>query len=212
MPRFRIPRATLLFLSVAACTTTDRSGTSAAATNDQAAHIQSVVEAGGVVDSILPIAEHLRRFRSGMVPLDSLQDASPSLPALVTRLTQALSVRDTAALNAMVLNRREFAYLYYPESTLSQPPYEAPPELLWGQILESSNQGAKQLMEQFGGADVTAKELSCPAPEIEGPIALYKRCTVVLSAPKRATLRGNLFGTIIARDGRFKFIGFANRI
>lgn len=178
----------------------------------QSAHVREVVAAGGVVDSILPIAEHLARFRAGMTPVDTLRHASASVDALVARLTKALAARDTADLNAMVIDRAEFAYLFYPASPMSKPPYEAPPELLWGQILTSSDEGARQLMSRLGGAAVQVHDLQCPSVPDTGALRLYERCTVRFTAPGRAPLQGNLFGSIVAQGSRFKFLGLANRI
>jgi hypothetical protein len=178
----------------------------------QAQHVQEVVAAGGVVDSILPIEEMLRRFRATIPSIDTLEQASPSLDRLVQRLAEAVGTRDSSALRAMTLTRREFAWLYYPESPLSRPPYDAPPSLLWGQILASSDEGARALVNRLGGAPIRVAELTCPPPEIEGRNRLHKRCTVRFSAPNRTQLSGNLFGTVLERDGRFKLISFANRI
>jgi hypothetical protein len=218
-------RSSLLCAALTACATlsacerrdagtpvTDASAQAAAQQAAQAAHVQEVVAAGGVVDSILPIAEHVQRFRAGMTPVDTLRHASASIAALVTRLTTALATRDTADLNAMVLDRAEFAYLVYPASPMSKPPYEAPPELLWGQIIASSDEGAKQLLSRLGGAAVTAHDLHCPTIPDTAAVRLYERCTVRFSAPGRAPLKGNLFGSIVAQGHRYKFLGLANRI
>lgn len=187
-------------------------GEHAAEVAAQQAHIREVVAAGGVVDSILPVAEHLRRFQATVSPVDTLRSASNGIPQLVSRLAEALATRDTAALNAMTVDRSEFAYLYYPESAMSRPPYEAPPELLWGQILASSNAGAGRLLERFAGTAVAADSLVCDTHTRDGDNILHERCTVRFAAPGRRTMQGNLFGTIIERAGRFKFLSLANRI
>lgn len=175
--------------------------------------MKEVVAAGGTVDSILPVAVHLERFRAGLPRVDTLASASPSIEALVRRLAAALEARDTVAMNAMVLSRSEFAYLFYPGSAMSKPPYEAPPELLWGQILASSDDGAGKLLARFGGTKARISALRCPnAPEQEGANRLHTRCEAEIRAPGVEALKGNLFGTIIERDGRFKFVGFANRV
>lgn len=188
------------------------SGDRASADSAQQAHIREVVAAGGVVDSVLPIAEHLARFRAGLRTVDTLSSASSSLEALVNRLTAALSTRDTAALNGMVLDRSEFAWLYYPGSAMSAPPYEAPPELLWGQINASSNAGIRKLLSIYGGSRVKVASLDCPPATADGDNRLHERCNVRFEATGRRSMTGNLFGTIIERDGRFKFLSYANRI
>ena len=178
--------------------------------DEQAQHVAEVVAAGGVVDSILPIAEHVRRFRVGLPITDTLQHASASRDALVSRWAAAIAVNDTVDLNAMIMNRAEFAWLYYADSPMSKPPYEAPPELLWGQLLASSNKGATQLVNRFGGSRVTASRLRCPTPpDTQGSNVLYNKCEVRLTAPGKPTVEGILFGTILERGGRFKFVGLS---
>jgi len=178
----------------------------------QQAHIDSVVAAGGVVDSVLPVAELLQRFQAGLSPTDTLRHASPSPEQLVDRLVRAIASHDTMALNAMVLDRAEFAFLYYPGSSMSLPPYEAPPALLWGQILAASDDGAGKLLARLGGRQVSAHALRCPPPKVEGANRLLERCTVRFDTSGARALEGNLFGTILTRDGRSKFISLANRI
>jgi hypothetical protein len=169
-----------------------------------------VVAAGGVVDSILPIAEQLRRFRVDLPATDTLRYASTSREALVSRWAAAIAKNDTSDLNAMIMDRAEFAWLYYPETPMAKPPYEAPPQLLWGQLLASSNKGATQLVNRFGGRRVTASRFRCPTPpEAQGANVLHRKCEARLTAPGAQTVDGILFGTIIERDGRFKFVGLS---
>lgn len=191
----------------------DRLGRELTEAEKQVEHVKEVVAAGGVVDSMLPVAEALRRFRDSLPKVDTLRHASDTRAALVARLADAITRRDTADLNAMVLNRAEYAWIFYEESPLSRPPYEAPPGLLWGQILTTSDEGIRQLMTRLGGKPLEVSGLACPnAPEREGRNTLYKRCTVRFTARGEPPLEGNLFGSIIERDGRFKFVGLGNRI
>ena len=185
----------------------------AVSADEQAKHVAEVVAAGGVVDSILPIAEHLRRFRAALPQTDTLRWASPTRDALIQRWARAIGGNDTTDLNAMIMDRAEFAWLYYPDSPMSRPPYEAPPELLWGQLLASSNKGATQLVSRFGGSRITATRLRCPTPpDTQGVNVLLSKCEVRLSAPGKPTLEGVLFGTILERAGRFKFVGLSSSL
>ena len=183
------------------------------AADSQAAHVRDVVAAGGTVDSILPIAEHLQRFRASLPKIDSLSHASSSIDARVARWARAVSTRDTASLNAMVLDRAEFAWLYYPGSRMSMPPYEAPPELLWGQILVSSDEGARRMLARHGGRPLRVTALACPdSVEIEGVNRVRQNCTVALRSSDTPLPPNRYFGSIIERDGRFKFLSMANRL
>ena len=185
----------------------------APAADEQAKHVAEVVAAGGVVDSILPIAEHLRRFRATLPQTDTLRQASPTRDALIQRWARAIGGNDTTDLNAMIMDPAEFAWLYYPDSPMSRPPYEAPPELLWGQLLASSNKGATQLVNRFGGSAVTATRLRCVTPpDTQGANVLLSKCEVRLSAPGKPTVEGVLFGTILERAGRFKFVGLSSSL
>ena len=178
------------------------------AADSQAAHVAEVAAAGGTVDSILPVAEALARFRDGLDRVDTLRHAAASREALVDRWAQAVAANDTATLTALLLDRAEFAWLYYPGSRMSLPPYEAPPGLLWGQLLTSSNEGAARVMRRVGGRPFRVTELRCPAPPvIEGRNRLHERCDVRVGAERGFS---RLFGTILERDGRFKFLGYAN--
>jgi hypothetical protein len=178
----------------------------------QAEHIKAVVAAGGVVDSILPIAEHLRRFRAGVGEHPgTFRDASPSIDALAERFVDAIARNDTAALRRMVLDRAEFAWLYYPSSHVSRPPYEAPPHLLWGQILAASNEGVSRALVRYGGRPLRFVAATCAqAPRVEDANRLHERCVLTLRDGDAPSFNARLFGSVIERDGRFKLISFAN--
>ncbi len=182
--------------------------------DSQAAHVREVIAAGGVVDSILPIDEHLRRFRATLTEQpDTLRHASVSIDSLVRRWGKAVSAMDTAALNAMTLDRAEFAWLYYPGSKLSKPPYEAPPELLWEQVLANSDGGARQLFARFGGKPFVIERVNCPAPsDTTESSVVYSECRVRVRPGNGRSVEDRLFGSIVEHRGRFKFLGYANRL
>lgn len=183
------------------------------AADSQAAHVAEVAAAGGVVDSILPMDEQLRRFREGMTPPDSFRHAATSRDALVSRWLRAIAESDTATLNALLLDRAEFAYLYFPSSPMVAPPYEAPPQLLWGQILASSNSGLPKVLRRFSGKALSAPSLNCPdSGVVEGVNRTWSRCELSFRVGGTETARGRFFGTIVEREGRFKFLGYANEL
>ncbi|MBL0172844.1 MAG: hypothetical protein IPP90_19495 [Gemmatimonadaceae bacterium] len=198
-------------LVVSACSPRD---TNSSAADSQAAHVRDVVAAGGTVDSIHPIAEQLQRFQVDVAePPDSLRHASASIDGLVTRWARAVATRDTASLNRMTIDRAEFAWLYYPGSRLSKPPYEAPPQLLWGQILDNSDGGARQLFARFGGSPFQLILVKCPAPSDTTSTSLvYTDCSVRVRLTNGHVVEDRLFGSIIEHQGRFKFLGYANRL
>lgn len=181
--------------------------------DSQAAHVRAVAAAGGVVDSILPMDEQLRRFRADLgAPVDSLRNAQPSINALVRRWAAAVSARDTSTLNALLLDRAEFAWLYFPGSKLSKPPYEAPPQLLWAQILANSEGGAQQLLKRFGGARLDIVSVNCAAPTDTTANSIVHSACEVRGRTSAGEVREKLFGSIVEHNGQFKFLGYANSL
>ncbi|MHB1225172.1 MAG: hypothetical protein ACYC2G_14185 [Gemmatimonadaceae bacterium] len=166
----------------------------------------------GTVDSVIPLPEALRRFRTDLQPLDTLSGGATSREELVERFVDALSRRDTMAVRGLVLDRAEFAYLYYPSSEYAAPPRAQAPALAWFLIQQNSEKGITRAFRRLGGQRLEADSLACdPEPRVEGENRMWSGCTVsLLHAAGDGSGRRRLFGSIIERDGRFKFVSYAN--
>lgn len=199
-------------LLTSACAPPDAQPTAQA--DSQAAHVAQVAAAGGTVDSLIPTAERLTRFRATVSDQpDTLRHASPTLDHLVSRWAAAVQARDTAALNAMVIDRAEFAWLYFPTARLAQPPYEMPPALLWEQVLANSDQGARKTLERLGGRALVVRSVRCPGTvDAEGANLVRQGCVVRLRSASDSLAEGRYFGSILERNGRFKFLGLSNTL
>jgi hypothetical protein len=163
-----------------------------------------------VVDSIFPIEEELRRFRSGLEEVTSLADGASSRDELVERFLVALERGDTTALAPLLLTRAEFAYLYYPHTVYTRPPYELSPGLLWFQMENLTSRGLTRMLKTFGGRALNADGYVCEEPpSSEGPGQVWSECRIVLAPPsgERTTVR--LFGSILGQGGRFKFVTYS---
>jgi len=109
------------------------------------------------------------------------------------------------------MSRAEFAYLVYPESPYTHPPFTQAPGLVWLSIRNPSLTGAGRLLQRLGGARLGLRAMECPAePERQGANRLWNGCTVLLTRRGEAPARRRLFGTIIERAGRFKFVSYRN--
>jgi hypothetical protein len=157
--------------------------------------------------------ELLRRFRVGLTPTARLDDhAASSRRVLIDRFAHALAATDTTSLRAMGLSRAEFAYLYYPFTQYVARPYETAPDVLWELMRARSESGMKRLVARLGGAPITVLGNDCEAtPTVEGPNRLLTQCTIRFRrAGMDSVQTRRLFGSIIERDGRYKFVSFAN--
>lgn len=163
-----------------------------------------------IVDSILPIDEELRRFQAGVGPApDSFAYGASSRDGLVAAFVTAIERNDTTALARLVVNRREFAFLVYPTSPNVRPPYRQAPQLVWLQRSAVTNKSAARILERFGGRPLGFVGYQCAvAPTEQGENTLWDGCVVNRRlADASSSLR--MFGPIIERGGRFKFLALS---
>lgn len=164
------------------------------------------------VDSIFPIEEELRRFRATLTEAPvALEGGASSREELVRHFLGALERQDTVAINAMVLSRGEFAYLYYPSTPYVRPPYEMGPSLLWFIGQERGHKGIVRALRRYGGRPLGYLGHRCdPEPRREGENLLWSGCTLQFAQAPGDTGEVRLFGSIVERDARFKFVSYAN--
>lgn len=166
--------------------------------------------APGVIDSAVPIPELLRRFRMNTPPVAALADAPTSRDTLVARFARALAAGDSASLARLALSRAEFAWLYYPETPLSRPPYELPPGMMWFQIVTNDRKGLGRLLRAQDARPFRIDGHRCEPPLRQGPNVVYNRCVALVRGPAGQRAETELFGSILERGGRFKFVSYAN--
>ena len=197
----------LLTFAVAGAIACERGGSgSDTATRD--------VPPGYVIDSALPIDTLLARFRATIPDTPTTLVGGESSPERLTRaLLGAITAQDTATIRRLVLSRAEFAWLYYPHTRYTKRPYELGPELLWIQVSENSEKGIVRLLRRYGGSPMRFDALDCPdSTTVEGPNAITGPCTVTFAAADSAARTLQIFGSIIARDGRVKFVSYSNEL
>jgi hypothetical protein len=167
---------------------------------------------GYIVDSILPVEEEVRRFEATIAKRPTgLVDGARSRSALVASFVSALEHNDTTALARLVVNRAEFAYLIYPTSPNAAPPYRQSPELVWMSRSASTDKALTRLFSRFGGKPLRFAGLSCPdSVDHQGTNALWSGCVVKRITSEGDTTRLRMFGAIVGRDGRFKFLSLTN--
>ena len=191
-------------LFAGACTATDHPVATRPPDGDAA------VPAGHVVDSILPIQEHLRRFRTGAAPVDSLRHGTGSQRELLETFLAATAARDSVVLRGLLVSREEYAWLYYPAHLYSRPPYELDPGSFWTLIQGNGGKGFTRLLREYGGRRLGYVTHGCkPSDAVQAPVREWNQCDVGLTVDGRQVVK-RLFGSIAAIGGRYKFVSYAN--
>jgi hypothetical protein len=169
------------------------------------------IPAGMKIDSILPPGEALRRFQSELPVVAALQDAAHGRDELVSKFMRTLERADTAALEQLVLSKAEYAYLYYPSSVYSRKPYELAPDIAWLLNEQNSRKGATRILRRLSGRDLRFGGYTCGAPIEEQENVFWRDCQVRYVDPSSARgVTRQLFGAIIQRGDRYKFLSYTN--
>ena len=165
--------------------------------------------APGSVDSTFAPEEALRRFRDGLPEPRDLASGAATRDALVRDFVAALARQDTAALIRMHLTRAEFAWLYYPHTPTAQPGRYLDPKTMWFLLSLESEKGLTRLMQRLGGKGAELRDLTCePEPRVEGPNRLWEQCRIRLRNTPADFRAERLFGTMLERGGRVKFVSY----
>jgi hypothetical protein len=171
-----------------------------------------------IVDSVRdPETEaELLKFQASATPVDTFVGAEPSRDALVQRYLAALETRDTATLRRMLVTRDEFAFLYYPTTPQGFPPYRLEAGFMWELLQKGNRGGLTKALRERGGAPLGVSGYECdPVPSREGKNEVWGPC-VVLRKPREGEqgdpVRERLFAQVIQRDGRWKFLNYANKL
>lgn len=170
---------------------------------------------GYVVDSILPVEEELRRFRTalGGDSATALSHGAASRESLVRQFVRALAANDTTRLLAMAVTGREFADLYYPESPYTHAPYRQSPALAWSLIQNPSTSGLTRLVRRVGGRPIAYLDHRCePKVLHEGRTTRFTGCIVRIVDENGETVTKRWFGSVIERGGRYKFLSYTNQL
>ena len=166
---------------------------------------------GYVIDSVRPIEVELARFRQPLGPAPTeLTGGAASLEALLRNFATAVEARDTTALLRMQIDAPEFAWLIYPSSPYTKPPYQQSPQYVWSD-LRHGDVGLTRLLQRRGGQPLRVVGHRCdPEPVVEGENQLWRHC-VVQTNDAGTIVTERLFGVVIQRHGHFKFASYQNQ-
>lgn len=167
--------------------------------------------AGMKIDSILPPGEALRRFQAELPVVTELRDAPRGRDTLVSKFMKALERADTTVLEELVLSKAEYGFLYFPSSVYSRKPYELSPDIAWLLNEQNGQKGATRSLRRLGGHALYFRGYTCGTPVTEQENVFWRDCQVKYVDPESSRqVTRKLFGTIMERGGRFKFLSYAN--
>lgn len=165
-----------------------------------------------VVDTVYPLDEELRRFRATLTEVpDRLSGGAQSRDALIERFVRSIETSDTLAFQDMLITPAEFGHLYYPHTMYTEAPYYLPPSLLWFQMENATSRGSGRIMSRLFGRPLHVTGYRCSEePEAQGLNRIWSRCVLRIDPPDAEPYDFRLFGSILERDGIFKFLSYSN--
>ncbi len=165
----------------------------------------------GVVDSILPTAEALRRFQSDLPRVSAFGGSAPSRDSLVERFVRALENADTAELGRLHVSKPEYAFVYFPTSAYMRKPYELPPDIAWMLSEQNSAKGFTRINRRLGGKNLGVRGYECGPAVTEGENRFWRSCHVSYVDPATGhPVTKKLFGAIMQHGPAYKFLSYAN--
>ena len=168
---------------------------------------------GGAVDSVVSRDTAMARFQRNLPSVTSLTGGAPSRDLLVHRFVTALESRDSVALRSLLLDQSEFGRLYFPTTSQGRPPYNLTPQLMWFMIEGQTSNGYRKLLQRRSGKPLRVLGYQCDGQaRREGENTVWGPCVVLRQAETGDTLAERLFGQILERGGRYKFLSYANKL
>jgi hypothetical protein len=167
-------------------------------------------EPKGVIDRSMPVQAALREFQKSVRRVDTLSHATGDRNALVADFMRALERGDSTRLVQLFISKAEFAWLYFPASIYMKQPYELPPEIAWLLTAADSEKGFKRLTDRLGGRQLAYAGVDCQREDRDSRHTYWRDCFVKYSHPAQGRVQRRLFGSIMERDGKHKFLSYAN--
>lgn len=163
-------------------------------------------------DSLTSMTHLLRRFQAQVAPPPGeLQGGTRDRDALGRQFVAALERGDTLALERLIVTPSEFGHLYFPESVFMRPPYDLDPAVVWMQLDAATTTGMRRGLQQHAGTRLGYLGLTCSPPHSQGSVRIHG-CDVRRLDSRGDTLTERMFGPILERGGRFKFLSLQNRL
>ena len=141
----------------------------------------------------------------------NLDGSEFSPQALTERFLEALESGDLKNVVAHALDREEFEQIVWPRLPHSRPGTNLTPEFVWGQTVVKSLSALGRTFSDHGTRHYRLLKLRFAAPTQDyGTFVLHRDPWLRLRDENGNEKNLRLFGSVLEKDGEFKFYSFVN--
>ena len=138
-----------------------------------------------------------------------LDGAAGSLDELLRTVERGLAASDTARLDDLMIDQREYREILFPAFPASHPPINADFETLWVLQYPDSYRGLRRLLERYGGKDIRVTAIRFDEPDqdfVNFVLHETSRLDVTVDGEPRSGVR--LFGSVVRVGDQWKVLTY----
>lgn len=138
-----------------------------------------------------------------------LDGAAGSLDDLIWTVERSLAESDTARLQDLMINEREYRDILFPAFPASHPPINAGFETVWILQYPDSFRGLRRLLERYGGRDVHVLAVRFDHPDQDFVnFILHETSRVDITVDGETLQDVRLFGSVIRIGHQWKVLTY----
>ena len=138
-----------------------------------------------------------------------LDGAAGSLDELLRTIERGLAQSDTARLDDLMIDAREYREILFPAFPAAHPPINADFETLWVLQYPDSYRGLRRLLERYGGRDIRVTAIRFDEPDqdfVNFVLHETSRLEITVDGEPRSGVR--LFGSVVEVADRWKILTY----
>jgi hypothetical protein len=166
---------------------------------------------GGASEAIVVTIDTDRPYEIEPLPSEALvlHGAAASLDDLLRTVERGLAASDTARLEDLMINEREYREILFPAFPASHPPINAGFETVWLLQYGDSYRGLRRLLERYGGREIRIGAIRFDDPDqdfVNFVLHETSRVDVTLDGEPIENVR--LFGSVVVVGDQWKVLTY----
>ena len=138
-----------------------------------------------------------------------LQGAAESLDDLLHTVERGLAESDTARLQDLMIDEREYREILFPAFPVSHPPINASFETVWVLQYPDSQRGLERILERYGGRDVRVTAIRFDEPDQDFVnFVLHETSHVDVTIDGEPFRNVRLFGSVVEVGDQWKVLTY----